>query len=418
MISLASGSEMASNRRRTPPIAVPIPAPVVTSETANQATKTKSTRLSSFFKPVRNLVSGSRPGPATDGLDMAYITPRILAMGFPAAGIEAAIRNPRNQVLTYLKQYHPDSYLVFNLCSEARCQYDRTVFAHRGATEGAVSIPIKDHGVPSLYQIADFCQQSMNWLNQNDENIVVVHCLTGKGRTGLMIACLLIASRVCSNSTEAISLFNEMRSKEFESVKLPSQLRYVKLFEELLTLSNFSVPLSVTSLGVAKYSWSLVGIELGPTKAVLQSLKVSLRGIDTPIHIELPLLLQQRLKNQQSVLSSFIERKEQPKVEDLIIKAEFNEDTAFHSSQDAQFTIKLKKNIKTVSVKFWLCSEMSQTMINHRSTSDGTATYFFNSEDLDSPSNAEKSLLSVQPSEDENAGRFFVKVIVRFNKLN
>lgn len=418
MISLASGSEMTANQRISTPISVPIPAPAVASVSTNQGTKASS-RLSSFFKPVRNLVSGSRPGPATAGLDMSYITPRILAMGFPAAGIEAAIRNPRNQVLEYFKQYHADSYLVFNLCSESRCQYERTIFAHRGASEGAVSIPIKDHGVPSLYRIADFCQQSMNWLNQNNENIVVVHCLTGKGRTGLMVACLLIASRVCLNTPEAISLYNEMRSKEFESVKLPSQLRYVKLFEELLTLSNFSVPLSVTSLSVAKYSWSLVGIELGPTKAVLQSVKVSLRGIETPFQIELPLLLQQRLKNQQSILSSFVERKEQLNAEELIIKAEFGQDTAFHSSQDAQFTIKLKKNIKSVPVKFWLCSEMSQTMINHRSTSDGMATFFFNSEDLDSPSNIEKSLLASQAaSDDVTSMRFFVKVVVKFNKLN
>ena len=405
-----------SRKTSSPPKTIPIPAPATEPPVYKPTT---SNRFSTLFNPVRSFVSGTRLSADMKGLDMSYITPRILAMGYPASGLESTIRNPRSQVLNYLHQYHEGSFLVFNLCAEPRHVYDRKIFAHAAAPEGAVLVPIREHGVPSLYQIADFCQQAMNWMNQNDSNIVGVHCSSGKSRTGMMISCLLIASKVSQNAPEAISLFNEMRSNGSDSLYMPSQLRYIKLFEELLSLSNYQIPLSVTSLSVAKYSWALVGVELGPTKAMVQSIKVTRRGEEKPTEIELPLLLQQRLKNQQSMLSSFVDRKA-PKVvtpDDLVIKAEFNPEHAFTSLQDASFTIKLKKSISTVPVRFWLCTEMSQTMINHRSTSDGISTFFFNSEDLDSPSNAEKSLLAAG-GEDEPSGRFYVKVTIKFSKLS
>ena len=365
---------------------------------------------------MRRFVSGPRTG----DLDMSYITPRILAMALPSTGIEGAIRNSRQQVLEHLKQYHEDRYLVFNLCAESRYQYDRSVFSHKLAPEGAVLIPIKDHGVPSLYQIADFCQQAMNWLNQNADNIVVVHCLTGKGRTGVMVACLLLASKICNNAPESIELFTSMRSsKNFDGLKIPSQIRFVKLFEELLVLCNSSVPLAITSLSVAKYTWSLLAVELGPTKAVLQSVKVTPRGQETAINVELPLLLQQRLKAQQSVLSSFIDRSKAIPHENPadIMKAEFNEETAFATTQDALFLIKLRKTMTTVSIKFWFCAEMAQTMINHRCSSDNEAAFFFHSEDLDSPADADKSLTPEVTDSEKAPERFYVKVVVKFNRL-
>ena len=396
------------------PSPVPIPAPSVSATEKPTTSATGSVRMSSFLKPMRKFVSGSRTG----DLDMSYITPRILAMALPSTGLEGAIRNPRSQVLSHLRQYHEDNFLVFNLCAETRYQYDRQIFAHKGAPEGAILIPVKDHGVPSLYQIADFCQQALNWLSQCPDHIVVVHCLTGKGRTGVMVASLLLASKICNNAAEAVDLFNNMRSPKSstEGLRIPSQIKFLKLFEELLVLSKSSVPLSITSLSVAKYTWKLLGIEFGPTRAVLQSVRVTPRGQETAINVELPLLLQQRLKSQQSMLSSWTSSKTSDPTTELITKAEFKEEVAFSTTQDALFVLRLKKAITTVAVKFWFCGEMAQTMINHR-CSDNIAAFYFNDEDLDSPSDVDKSLapdlLADTPPE-----RFYVKVVVKFNRLN
>jgi hypothetical protein len=412
MISLASGSHMnGESSRQASPLPLPVPSVPDTDHSKSQ----NITGASRFSSMMRKLVSGPR---AAD-LDMSYITPRILAMALPSTGIDGALRNSRQQVLNYLHQYHSDRYLVFNLCHEQRYQYDRSVFSHKGAPEGAITIPIQDHGVPSLYEIADFCQQALNWLNHDPDNIIVVHCLTGKGRTGLMIACLLIASNVCNNAAEAVELFNTMRSpKDMGGLKIPSQIRFVKLFDELFVLSQKSVPLSITSLSVAKYNWSLLSIEFGPTKAVLQSVKVTPRGKETPIQVELPLLLQQRLKAQQSVISSFKDKSKVNEADELLTKAEFKEETAFATTQDALFVLKLRKSFTTVGVKFWLCAEMAQTMINHRCISDGIAAFYFNNEDLDSPSDADKSLVHDYKGGEEKAPeRFYVKVVIKFNRL-
>jgi hypothetical protein len=325
---------------------------------------------------------------------MSYITPRILAMAFPASGLEASFRNPRQHVRNYLNQYHEGEYLIFNLCAEKRYQYDSNSFSNK-----LVCIPVKQHSVPTLYQVADFCQQAMAWLNQSDTNIVVTHCLGGRGRTGLMVASLLIASRVCNTAPEAIELFNAMRANEGEvCLKLPSQIRCVKLFEELLALSNYSVPLSITSLSVTRFEWALLAIDIGPTRAWVYSVRVHPRSSEAEKELELPLLLAKR--EDLSEKEVHVDLKE----------------AGFTCNEDCHVSIKMKRGFgSSVLVKFWIFSQMSQTMINHRCTSsDGQSTVFLNAEDLDAPSDADKLL---GPKSVENSQRFFVKVSLQFRKL-
>lgn len=362
MISLASGSSLhaATNKQSPSP---------------DQASpKSKSYFSRPFLGPLRRFVSGNRAlkqgsSSAAFDLDMSYITSRILAMSFPASGVEASFRNPRQQVRSYLDQYHEDRYLVFNLCAEKRYQYEARKFAHKMASEGAVCIPVKDHSVPTLYQVGEFCQQAMAWLAQQDDNIVAVHCLNGKGRTGLMIACLLVASRTCNTAPEAIELFTSMRDGS-EFMKFPSEKRCVQLFEELLSLSNYSVPLSMTSLSVSRYEWVLLGLDIGCSGAHVHAIFVKPRSAELGKQLELPLLL-------GKASSKDNQEKE--------IQVNLTE-SMFKCSEDCQFTIKLKRGGRfgSIGLKFWVFTEMSQTMVNHRSTSDGVSTVFFNQEDFDS----------------------------------
>uniref|UniRef100_A0A182UNQ3 Uncharacterized protein n=1 Tax=Anopheles merus TaxID=30066 RepID=A0A182UNQ3_ANOME len=54
------------------------------------------------------------------------ITPKIIAMGFPAGNVEAIYRNNREHVVKLLTQRHDKKFKVYNLCSERT--YDPKLF--------------------------------------------------------------------------------------------------------------------------------------------------------------------------------------------------------------------------------------------------------------------------------------------------
>lgn len=51
-------------------------------------------------------------------LDLSYITPRIIAMGFPSEKFEAAYRNPLSDVTQFFETFHKGHYKVYNFCRE------------------------------------------------------------------------------------------------------------------------------------------------------------------------------------------------------------------------------------------------------------------------------------------------------------
>ena len=70
---------------------------------------------------MRQLVSKKKLRWQKDGfdLDLSYITPRIIAMGFPSTGLEATYRNNIEQVAHFFDFYHPGPRVrVYNLCEE------------------------------------------------------------------------------------------------------------------------------------------------------------------------------------------------------------------------------------------------------------------------------------------------------------
>ena len=68
---------------------------------------------------LRSLVSGPRNRLKIDGvdLDLTYIDDekRLIAMSFPASGIEIFIRNDINDVAKYLDSEFNENYMVYNL---------------------------------------------------------------------------------------------------------------------------------------------------------------------------------------------------------------------------------------------------------------------------------------------------------------
>ncbi|KAG5254164.1 phosphatidylinositol 3,4,5-trisphosphate phosphatase and dual-specificity protein phosphatase PTEN [Salix suchowensis] len=172
-------------------------------------------------------------------LDMTYITENIIAMGFPAGDmssgffgyVEGFYRNHMEEVIKFFETHHKDKYKVYNLCSERL--YDASLF------EGKVaSFPFDDHNCPPAQLITSFCQSAYLWLKEDIENVVVVHCKAGMARTGLMISSLLLYLKFFPTAEESIDYYNQKRCFDAKGLVLPSQIRYVKYFEHILTRFN------------------------------------------------------------------------------------------------------------------------------------------------------------------------------------
>ncbi|MED6144602.1 Phosphatidylinositol 3,4,5-trisphosphate 3-phosphatase and protein-tyrosine-phosphatase pten2a [Stylosanthes scabra] len=176
-------------------------------------------------------------------LDMTYITENIIAMGFPAGDmssgffgyVEGFYRNHMEEVIKFFETHHKDKYKVYNLCSERL--YDASLF------EGKVaSFPFDDHNCPPLQLVISFCHSAYSWLKLDIENVVVVHCKAGMARTGLMISSLLLFLKFFPTAEESMDYYNLKRCVDGKGLVLPSQIRYVKYFERVLTYFNGENP--------------------------------------------------------------------------------------------------------------------------------------------------------------------------------
>ncbi|KAI3970855.1 hypothetical protein MKX01_024502 [Papaver californicum] len=181
--------------------------------------------LRNFY--IRHLVSKKRRRMLVGGydLDMSYITDRILAMSFPSERMRAMYRNPLWQVKSVLDMRHAGHYKIYNLCVEE--SYDPSHF--HGRVE---MFPFDDNHVPPLNMVKLFCESVRSWLSGDPQNIAVIHCMAGKGRTGLMVCAYLVYSGL--SAEEALQLYAQRRTTNNEGVSIASQRRYVGYWSKIV----------------------------------------------------------------------------------------------------------------------------------------------------------------------------------------
>uniref|UniRef100_A0A7N4NRX9 Phosphatidylinositol-3,4,5-trisphosphate 3-phosphatase n=1 Tax=Sarcophilus harrisii TaxID=9305 RepID=A0A7N4NRX9_SARHA len=197
-------------------------------------------------KAARKLVSENKRRYRKDGfdLDLTYITDNVIAMSFPSSGSRSLYRNPIKEVARFLDTKHKDHYKIYNLCSEKT--YNPSHFHNR-----VERFPIDDHNVPTIIDMLKFVDSVFEWMEKDPKNIIVVHCMGGKGRTGTMICIWLIASEHFNTAKESLEYFGKRRtdtasSSKYQGVETPSQRRYIEYFALIKNKYLWAVPQSKT----------------------------------------------------------------------------------------------------------------------------------------------------------------------------
>jgi phosphatidylinositol-3,4,5-trisphosphate 3-phosphatase/dual-specificity protein phosphatase PTEN len=177
---------------------------------------------------LKSLVSKAKTRFCYDGfdLDLTYITIRIIAMGLPSTSIEGIYRNNMEDVKRFFYTRHKNHYKVYNLCEEKT--YPKDSFYKQGY------YPFVDHEAPPLTLLIPFCQDAKKFLEEDEKNIVAIHCKAGKGRTGTFVCCLLLYMNIVETADESLAYYGLMRAGDGRGVTIPSQIRYVYYFEKMV----------------------------------------------------------------------------------------------------------------------------------------------------------------------------------------
>ncbi|KAK0701916.1 hypothetical protein B0T26DRAFT_659891 [Lasiosphaeria miniovina] len=199
---------------------------------------------------LRQIVAGPRAKHQETGLDLCYVTKKIIATSGPSQTYpQRAYRNPLDRLVTFLDEKHGDGWAIWEFRAEGTGYPDAAVY------DRIRHYPWPDHHPPPFRLVPMIMAGMRNWLaggeldggkitdgdhgpnadgnkdgaaDKTSNRVVVVHCKAGKGRSGSM-ACSYLISECGWTPEDALARFTErrMRPNFGAGVSIPSQLRWI-----------------------------------------------------------------------------------------------------------------------------------------------------------------------------------------------
>lgn len=162
-------------------------------------------------------------------LDLVYMTENLIGMAFPydpKRPGNAEGGNDINAVSNFLRKKHSGHFMVWNVSEEP---YNYGLFGDQ-----VLEYKFPGHPAPPLGLLFKICTSVESWLDADERNVAIVHCLTGKGRTAALAACILTWIGEFTSPMEALQYVAERRAISVEYLTIPSQRRYVQYFSNML----------------------------------------------------------------------------------------------------------------------------------------------------------------------------------------
>ncbi|GFH52596.1 hypothetical protein CTEN210_09072 [Chaetoceros tenuissimus] len=161
-----------------------------------------------------------------------YITDRLITMGHPAmqSAIDGDITPERKlaAIAHLLEKRHNGKFMIWNL---SELEYDYSVFEDQVMTFEFPGSPS-----PPLGLMMKILLSLESWLKADEENVAVIHCLTGRGRTSTVMAAFLcwMGEAGFHHPNRALQYMAQCKKIDLETLTIPSQRRYVGYFTNML----------------------------------------------------------------------------------------------------------------------------------------------------------------------------------------
>ncbi|XP_068220861.1 cyclin-G-associated kinase isoform X2 [Palaemon carinicauda] len=198
----------------------------------------------SLFKNIKDTSSKvmqtvSQSMTRTD-VDLSYITSRVIAMSYPAEGLESAYRNHVEDVKGVFETRHPGHYLIYNVSGR---QYHSAKFSAR-IIEGNWS----SKKSPTLGALYNLSCSIYDYLQKDPKNVVVIHCMDGKASTAMLVCSFLLICHAFNRPEQALNMFAIKRSPPNLQA---SQFKYLEYIRDLVSsppVTPHFKPVTLTSV--------------------------------------------------------------------------------------------------------------------------------------------------------------------------
>ncbi|CAH1391636.1 unnamed protein product [Nezara viridula] len=170
-------------------------------------------------RPIDDWPETPRARRRDSGMDLSYITERILALWFPGEVTAAEFRAGHQQTAHMLQSKHGSGYMVFNL-SEPKGGMRRE---HSRVKECGWPPAL----APPLERLCSVCKDMDTWLGGGSSRVAVLHVRGERERIGVVVAAYMHYSSICGSPEQALDRFAMKRYLDHKigDLDLPSNKR-------------------------------------------------------------------------------------------------------------------------------------------------------------------------------------------------